>query len=382
MIKRKKNTLTTLFVMLTLLTHSQEPVQAKSFTITGNINGQLQARQAFITYKNNAVSKVDSVPVNNGAFVYKGISNGPVFVKVAIDYTGNGIKKTTDNINFYAAGTDIHLQSNDSVKKAVVTGSPLHDEYLEYKKLDARYFSANTLLNARWAKATKDEKEGTALKDSLSGVRKILTEEKKAAQRAYIQSNPGSYFSLVALKELAGSKIDVPVYEPLFRGLTENIKNTPAGIDFAAQLEKGKLTAIGVVAPNFTQNDTQGKAVQLSSFRGQYVLVDFWASWCGPCRRENPNLVAAYHKYKDRGFTILGVSLDSKKDPWLKAIEADKLYWTHVSDLKYWDNAVARQYGIRSVPANLLLDKEGKIIARNLRGEELGKTLDRMLPVK
>ncbi len=379
MTKIIKGIITTLPVLLALSSNSQQLIDAKPFTLTGNINGQLNAKQAFISYRNNAVNIFDSVPVNNGGFTYNGNSNGPVLVKVIIDYTGEGIKKATDNFSFYVDGTKVNIQSKDSVKQATVKGSAINNEYLEYKKLGAKLDALYVELNARWAKATKEEKEGDALKDSLNAVLTPVADEKKEQQRNYIKAHPGSFFSLLALKELAGSNIDVPLYEPMFKKLPEKVRSTPTGIDFAAQIEKNKLTAEGAIAPDFTQNDTLGNAVKLSSFRGQYVLVDFWASWCGPCRQENPNVVAAYNKYKNKGFTILGVSLDSRKDLWLKAIEADKLYWTQVSDLKYWDNAVAKQYGIRSIPANLLLDKEGKIIARNIRGEELGKTLEKFL---
>lgn len=129
------------------------------------------------------------------------------------------------------------------------------------------------------------------------------------------------------------------------------------------------------MAPEFTQADTSGKAVALHDFRGKYVLVDFWASWCGPCRQENPNVVNAYNQYKDKNFTVLGVSLDrpGAKDAWLNAIHKDNLTWTQVSDLKFWDNEVARQYGIRSIPQNFLIGPDGKIVAKNIRGEALSR---------
>jgi peroxiredoxin len=127
--------------------------------------------------------------------------------------------------------------------------------------------------------------------------------------------------------------------------------------------------------PEFKQNDVNGKLVSLSSFRGKYLLVDFWASWCGPCRAENPNVVKAYNQYKDKNFTILSVSLDQDKSKWLEAIKKDGLTWTHVSDLKYWNNAVAVQFGIQSIPASFILDPNGKIIAKDLRGDALDSFL-------
>lgn len=140
-----------------------------------------------------------------------------------------------------------------------------------------------------------------------------------------------------------------------------------------------RTTGIGTKAPDFELPNPEGKLVRLSDHYGKYILVDFWAAWCGPCRRENPNVVRVFNKYKEKGFTVFGVSLDSKKDAWVKAIQADQLFWPQVSDLKFWDSEPAKLYGIRGIPGNVLLDRSGKIIARNLRGEELEKKLSELL---
>jgi len=211
---------------------------------------------------------------------------------------------------------------------------------------------------------------------------KLLKDDRRQQEIAFIKAHPGYIASAEALKDAVGYlPDDIRIYDKVFNGLSTAVQKSAAGMAVKKTIDAFMVVRIGAEAPLFTQPDTAGHAVNLKDFRGKYVLIDFWASWCGPCREENPNVVKAYQRYKDKNFTILSVSLDKtdKKDAWIKAINDDGLAWNHVSDLKFWDNAVAKMYAVRSVPQNFLIDPKGKIVAANLRGEELSEKLQELL---
>ncbi len=225
----------------------------------------------------------------------------------------------------------------------------------------------------------KDERYKQLQKDydELSAI-----EQKKETLRLkeFIKAHPGS-FSAIYLLDQYSRNLDISEVKSLYAMLSPTYKNTPTGKNIIASIEARNNTAVGKQAPDFTQSDTSGHEVKLSDFNGKYVLLDFWASWCVPCRAESPHLLKVFNQYKDKGFTVLGVSLDqpNKKEAWLSAIHKDGLLWTQVSDLKGWDNAAAKQYDISAIPANILIDPNGKIVAKNLQGEDLENKLNEVL---
>ncbi|ACU62575.1 peroxiredoxin family protein [Chitinophaga pinensis] len=211
---------------------------------------------------------------------------------------------------------------------------------------------------------------------------KLLKSARKAQEINFIRQHPDYMVSLDALKDVIGPLPDnIKSYNALYNGLKKNIRQSEAGINTKKMIDKYMTVRVGAIAPAFTAPDTSGQNISLKDYRGKYVLIDFWASWCGPCREENPAVVKAYQQYKDKNFDILSVSLDQpgKRAEWIKAIQKDGLSWQHVSELKYWDSNVAKLYAIRSIPQNFLVDPKGKIIAKDLRGEALATKLEEIL---
>jgi peroxiredoxin len=229
--------------------------------------------------------------------------------------------------------------------------------------------------NIDYASGSEEEKSDP---DYAKGVDARFREniaKRSEKQLQFAKDHPNAYFGLIALSEGAGSKVDVARVQPIYETLSPDLKATDMGKELGQRIKAVSITSVGDAAPLFTQNDMNGNPVSLADLKGKIVLIDFWASWCVPCRGENPNLAHQYRLYKDKGFQILSVSLDTDKKNWLKAINQDGMPWLHISDLKGWNNAVGRLYGVRAVPACFLIDKDGKIIANDLRGDALNAKL-------
>jgi len=284
-------------------------------------------------------------------------------------------------IYFFFGKENIQISSADSLYNAKFTGSKVYDEMLAFdQEAGETVMKINRTANLEIQKGTEEQQKDPAFIKSIDLVVKRKNAERKAGLLKFAKNHPDSYFSVQALTEsLGGFRVPVSEVEPIFNTLNEGLRTSYAGMSLSKLLNAGSITGIGAKAPGFTQNDANGKPVSLADLRGKYVLLEFWASWCHPCRAESPNLLKQYQLYKNKGFEILSVSVDSDKSRWLEAIAKDGLTWIQVSDLKGWDNEARKLYGLNGVPGNFLISPEGKIIASNLIGEKLNKKLADLL---
>lgn len=323
----------TIATLSLLLSSAAVYAQEKSnVEITGTVKGLNSGKVYLQKFDNKMFFTLDSAELKDGTFKFNKTLKLPELYGLTVD------KEESPLYVFLEKGkVDVSLDPEGYYRNLVVTGSASNDLFTSYKK------------------------------------------QKEVKIGAFIKENPSSLVAAYVLYRDFSYRLSPEEIRQNLQLLDPKLSNTPYVVVLKDLVNVLTSVGIGNKAPDFEGLTPEGKSIKLSDHFGKYLLLDFWASWCGPCRRENPNLVKAYQKYHDKGFEIFAVSLDKNKEAWLKGIKDDNLSWTHVSDLAFWNSAAAKLYGVRAIPANVLIDPNGVIVGRNLRGEDLDKKLEELL---
>ena len=364
-----RNVLTILVIALTVLSCQSAKDQ---YSIKGSIQGVETGKVYLQKLVDGQPQSVDTANLVGGNFTFKGKMEMP-------DIRFLRLNEQDYFAQFFLDNSSITVAANkDSLRSTKITGSPTQEVFKIYiaemeklsnevKALQDKYQNAMSMNNTEVAEKAKIDYQA-------------MIDNNKVYTKNFVKEHSNSVVSAyITLFQLA-NQIDGTELDSITSKFAPEISKSEYVVKLKELVQEQKKTAVGALAPDFTMNDTEGKPVQLSSLKGKIVLVDFWASWCGPCRQENPNVVKLYQQYHSKGFEILGVSLDKTKEDWLKGIKDDNLTWIHVSDLQFWQNAAARLYSVNAIPQSFLLDKDGKIIGKGLRGEQLAKKLMELFP--
>ncbi|MEI6749294.1 MAG: TlpA disulfide reductase family protein [Bacteroidota bacterium] len=340
------------------------------YTINGTISGTAKGKIFLQKRELDKFVKTDSSEIKDGKFSFTGNVAIPEMRYFTLDQTETILPFFIENAEFTITAYA------DSLDKSIVKGGPTQELFKSYT---AQSDALDSKLNDLYVSFMQAKQAGdSALLARIDSTYNALEKEKTWFTRDFLKKNPKSVVSPYLVISEA-YLYELPALDSITASFDTCLNKSGYVVSLKERIAILKTVAVGQPAPDFTMNDTTGKPVKLSSFKGKVLLVDFWASWCRPCRGENPNVVKAYNEFSKKGFDVLGVSFDEDKAKWIKAIKEDKLTWSHVSDLQRWGNAAGKLYGVRSIPANVLLDKNGKIIARNLQGEALQAKLAELL---
>ena len=350
------------------------------FLISGTANGIENGKKVFIEVQTETGSLAkDTAVVTDGKFELKGITE-----EIDLGF----IRIENEQINLPLILEEGKIEINivkDSLHKSTLGGTPNNDKFQKFNT-ESRAISEKV---AKFEKDNGPEMQKAQMSNDTVTINKLLKEYKKFQNemndysKKFIKENPDAYLSVLLLENFLMRQYLTPEeIKSYFEGLDKDVKETKSGKKIKTALDSMSAIVIGKPAPNFSAPSPEGKTISLKESLGKVTIIDFWASWCGPCRAENPNVVALYNEFHPQGLNIIGVSLDKDAAKWKEAIAKDGLIWPHVSNLKFWEDPIAKQYNVQSIPATFILDEKGNIVAKDLRGEELRAKVAALLGVK